>query len=618
MKTNLVNGQNGVATSANTSFSLYATSLAKFGYHKRIEFTELNKTELVRFIAQPISMYKSDAHYCLEFGDERYCIYIYKNEKGYYVTVHETSSKTVQRPVKEVIRHYCDCFRLTEKKIDNIINYIYDLVANYFNGFYQANITKSEFDKEYTDNLNSPDTLNVNSQIGVATSAKEMFKNKFEGLMYVDQTSFTLDEIGSWTLEQKQGLLDKVRRMRMNNCSSKEFVYNNIKFNFNWGVAPSTGERVFKIYATIKTNGRYDYGSIIALRKFPNNIYYHGTSSVLKNDMCDLVGDMLVVADIAKAEWDRGYGFNSPDALNNDIESIMEFFGNDYKTLNDIENEFFGYHFDIDNELRDNLRFKRNGTFIEMYYKDMTIINNSEYIRLTDIKTIRDFEKALYELISTLINDNENEGGDVSVVDQVVNFIVEKESGDDGVCYLYDIGYEFSCFDWKVDKELIEAWHGPIKLDIKEYSDIETYCINLLDNNGYEIGYIDMDQVDTWEDFQIEIENQLECIRAHTNDMIEGVVSLDKSVVMEAFEIADAQGESSLKIDYEDWWESYVSTSMYDIYDSEYIADYMYSNYFEGFCENLLEQFKKFAKDYDYGVEEIDGGISLEKPDYNN
>ena len=122
----------------------------------------------------------------------------------------------------------------------------------------------------------------------------------------------------------------------------------------------------------------------------------------------EFFGSILVV--------DNTEDLNSPDALDNDIESIMEFFGDDYKALNDIENEFFGYHFDIDDDLRDNLLFKRNGTFIDMYYNNMVIINNSVYIRLTDIKNIRDFENALFKLISTLINDNdENDGPDALI-----------------------------------------------------------------------------------------------------------------------------------------------------------------------------------------------------------
>jgi len=121
-------------------------------------------------------------------------------------------------------------------------------------------------------------------------------------------------EIGSWTSEQKEGLLNKVRRMHMKNCSAKEFVYNNIKFTLNWGVVFTTGDRIFQIYAVCKTNGKYSYGSGIAFRRFPN---YYGISDVFNTLMCDMVADMFEVADIEKAETDRKFAedLNSPDTL---------------------------------------------------------------------------------------------------------------------------------------------------------------------------------------------------------------------------------------------------------------------------------------------------------------
>ena len=153
----------------------------------------------------------------------------------------------------------------------------------------------------------------VNGQNGVATSAEMMCENKFEGLMYDGQTASIMYEIGGWTSEQKQGLLDKILRMRMRNCSAKEFVYNGIKFTLNWGVAPSTGKRVFRIYAINKCNGRFYQGSGIAFREFDN---YYGISDVLNTLMCNLVADMFEVADIEKAESDRKLAedLNSPDA----------------------------------------------------------------------------------------------------------------------------------------------------------------------------------------------------------------------------------------------------------------------------------------------------------------
>jgi hypothetical protein len=655
-----------------------------------MEFTKLNKTEIISFIAQQICWYKSKAHFWLEFGNERYCIYIDKNDKGYYVTVHETSSKTVQRPVKEVIRHYCDCFRLTEKKIDNIINYIYDLVADYFYGYHKADITKSDFDKDNTDNLNSPDTLN------------------------------------------------------------------------------------------------------------------------------------------------------------NDIESIMEFFGNDYKALNDIENEFFGYHFDIDNDLRDNLLFKRNGTFIDMYYKNMDIINNSEYIRLTDIKNIRDFENALFKLISTLINDNENDEPDASdepdafigledaseecdgnmmacvdkygqefidgvikeYADTVYNAVSDYDL-DDTIKYCvrgaldymeydpekkrlvgcslvpelcdWDDEEEFCnyfedayCFDWDSCQEFYQEycnniWHFADEYDdqmedaLRDFDeesvfDKMPYKVNY-NNEGYINVYIDMDdfvdyikknmvfnadkaQLFKYEDLGLRLYNVLdpdnEDVDKHFKDLkycwffcrdlidilpmvtdvklyddglyfwykditdmtirefyelhndgygctedpinnyvdkfmdpgaVEKFYNLDRKdedwrfyidedadgdlyvsgnegiyktyfnddvpMVQVYSYLMDKMNEEIIKIeteiekeiegaeykvldafecggdfdvDYDEWWD----------YVLEETPDWIKDKYYDKFCDVLYYYFVKFAKDYDYGVEEIDGGISLEKPDYNN
>lgn len=141
----MINSQSTAAVnSAKTSFLLSATTMSPFFDYNKKEITELNKTDLVRFITNSICVGKTSTHFILEFGDERYCIYLNKDGRGYYVTVVETSSKTVQRPVKEIIRHNFDCFRLTEKNINNIATYVYDLVADYFYGVYDAETANTE------------------------------------------------------------------------------------------------------------------------------------------------------------------------------------------------------------------------------------------------------------------------------------------------------------------------------------------------------------------------------------------------------------------------------------------------------------------------------------------
>ena len=132
-----MNSQSAAAkNSANTSFMLSASTMFPFfGYNKEEITDELNKIDIANIIAYSIRECKAKAQVILEFGDERYCIFLNKDDKGYYITVDETSSKTVQRPVKEIKRHYFFCERLTRNNIDSIANYIYGIVADYYYGY---------------------------------------------------------------------------------------------------------------------------------------------------------------------------------------------------------------------------------------------------------------------------------------------------------------------------------------------------------------------------------------------------------------------------------------------------------------------------------------------------
>ena len=133
----MINSQSAAAVnSAKTSFMLsVSTMFPFFGYNKK-EITEgLNKIDILNSIERAIRECKAKAQVILEFGDERYCIFLNKDDKGYYITVDETPSKTVQRPVKEIKRHYFFCERLTRNNIDGIANYIYGIVADYYYGY---------------------------------------------------------------------------------------------------------------------------------------------------------------------------------------------------------------------------------------------------------------------------------------------------------------------------------------------------------------------------------------------------------------------------------------------------------------------------------------------------
>lgn len=142
MENTMINSQSAAAVnSAKTSFILYVSTMFPFfGYNKKEITDELNKIDIANAIAYSIRECKKKAQFILEFGDERYCIFLNKDDKGYYITVDETSSKTVQRPVKEIKRHYFFCDRLTRNNIDGIANYIYGIVADYYYsyGIYEA------------------------------------------------------------------------------------------------------------------------------------------------------------------------------------------------------------------------------------------------------------------------------------------------------------------------------------------------------------------------------------------------------------------------------------------------------------------------------------------------
>ena len=137
MENTMINSQSAAAkNSAKTSFMLSASTMFPFfGYNEKEITDELNKIDIVNFIAQSVRECKVKAQFILEFGDERYTMFLHKDDRGYYITVSETSSKTVQRPVKEIKRHYFFCSRLTRKNIDDIANYIYGIVADYFYGY---------------------------------------------------------------------------------------------------------------------------------------------------------------------------------------------------------------------------------------------------------------------------------------------------------------------------------------------------------------------------------------------------------------------------------------------------------------------------------------------------
>lgn len=316
--------------------------------------------------------------------------------------------------------------------------------------------------------------MNVNGQNSVATSAAMMCEKKFKGLRYSPTTASIMYEIGGWTLEQKQGLLDKVRRMRMINCSAKEFVYNDIKFCFNWGIAISTGERIFQIYATNKTNGRYSYGSGVAFRTFDN---YYGINDVFNTLMCDMVADMFEVADIEKLETDRKLAedLNSPDTFiglenasevcDNNMMACVDKYGQEF--IDRVLNEYADvvYNAVSDYELDDTIKYCVKGALDYMEY-------DPEKKRLVGLSVVPD------------LCDWDDE-------EEFCNYFENAYYFDEDSCMEF---FEEYCDDiWHFANEYDDRMENALKdFDKGSVFDKMSYKVNY-NNEGYINVYIDMD-----------------------------------------------------------------------------------------------------------------------------
>ena len=585
-------------------------------------------------------------------------------------------------------------------------------------------------------------TMNVNGQNGVATSAEMMCKNKFKGLMYNDRTASIMYEIGGWTSEQKQGLLDKILRMRMRDKSAITFVYNDIKFTLNWGVIFSTSERIFQIYATGKTNGRYSYGAGVAIRRFPN---YYGISEVLNTLMRDLVADMFEVADIEKAESDRKLAedLNSPDALIGFENASEECDGNMMACVDKYGQEFIDgvikeyadtvYNAVSEYDLDDTIKYCVRGALDYMEYdpekkrlvgcSDVPDLGNwddeEEFCNYFEDAYSFDWDSC-QEFYQTYCNDiwhfadeyddqmedalldfdkesifgkmpydldynnkgyiNYNEGI-LSVSIDMADFVdyIKKNmifNVDMAQLFKYeDLGLRlYNVLD--PDNEDIKQFYEDLKSMTPMVTDVKLYDDGLylwynditdmtirefyeLHNDGYGCtedpinNYVDeflssgavekfynLDRKD--EDWRFYIEDDDDgdlsvlgnesIFERYFNDdvpmvqvysylmdkMNKEIIKIEKEIekeiegaeykVLDAFEITNAQGKNSFNVDYDEWWDYVLGET----------PDWIKDKYYDKFCDVLYNYFVKFAKDYDYGVEKIDGGISLEKPDYNN
>lgn len=79
---------------------------------------------------------------------------------------------------------------------------------------------------------------------------------------------------------------------------------------------------------------------------------------------------------------------------------------------------------------------------------------------------------------------------------------------------------------------------------------------------------------------------------------------IEKEIEESKYEVLDAFAcESDFNVDYSEWWDYVMGKT----------PDWVEDKYYEKFCDVLYSYFVEYAKEYNYGVEKIDGGISLEK-----
>lgn len=575
----------------------------------------------------------------------------------------------------------------------------------------------------------------VNGQNGVATSAEMMCKNKFKGLMYCPTTASIMYEIGGWTLEQKQGLLDKVLRMRMRNSSAKEFVYNDIKFCFNWGVAPSTGKRIFQINAVTKMNGRFFQGSGVAFREFPN---YYGISEVLNTLMRDLVADMFEVADIEKAESDRKLAedLNSPDAseesygfigledasetCDNNMMACVDKYGQEFvdavikecadgvekavsnydldDTINYCVKEALGdMEYDPDEKrlvgcslvpdlcdwddedefceyFEDTYGFDWDSCkeFYQEYCNDIWHFADEYDDRMED--ALKDFdEESVFDKMPYKINYDGEYLGVYIDMDDFVNYIKKNMVFNADMAQLFkkeDLGLKLYYLLDPDNKDIEQFYKDlidilPMVTDVKLYDDglyfwykditdmtirefyelhkndddcteesINNYVGEFMSPGAVEIFNIIVEKDEDWSfyinedgDGDLYVAGNEDCCLTYFDDnapmvlvygtlmdkMNEEIIKTETEIENEIegaeYKVLDAfECRGNFDVDYDEWWDYVLGET----------PDWIKDKYFDKFCDVLFDYFVKFAKDYDYSVQEIDGGISLEMPDYNN
>lgn len=575
MNTMNVNGQNGVATSALKNAVVKAVNMinkAQYGKKGFVKFGDDMRLSFdgTRFIKDNKDNFIFNGNIAKKCSNGRYdtvmAVIHYKNLDNDGLCLND-----MVNGVLDAILNYID------STIVKFVGYGDDCCRNYAekrqnfrNEFFGSRLIVNN-----TEDFNSPDALEgPDAFIGLENASKECdgdmmaCVNKYGHVFidavlneYADAISFT---VSNYNLDDTikycvKGALDYMdynpKKKRLVGCSLVPDLD-------NWD-----DEDVFCNY--FENNFGFDWDSCLE--------FYEEYC----DDICHFSDKYNDQMEDALKDFDKESVYDKmPYNINWDGEYIevsieMDDFVNYIK--NNMVTKESKLHLFNDEDLGFVLYYKKN---IKQFYEDLkdmvpmvidvTFYKDGLYIYYMDMNnmTIRKF----YEIYK---NDN----GDV---EEIINYHIEKfmspedvevfenlwEKLEDGVFFitedadgdLYVAGNEYFCMTYFNDDILMSQVYS-----------------SLMDSMKKEI---------------TKIENK-----------IEKEIEESKYKVLDAFAC-----ESDFNVDYSEWWDYVMGKT----------PDWVEDKYYEKFCDVLYGYFVEYAKEYNYGVEKIDGGISLKMADYKN
>lgn len=393
-------------------------------------------------------------------------------------------------------------------------------------------------------------------------------------------------------------------------------------------------DRVLNEYADVVYNAVSDYDL--------NDTITYCVKDALKDMEYDPKKKRLVgCSDVTGMEWDdeEEFGGYFVDAYGFDEDSCLEFYE---KYCDDI------WHFsdEYDEQMEDALRyFDEDSVFDKMFYK---VFYNKEgyinvYIDIDDFvnyikKNIvfNDSKAQLFKyedlglrLYYYLDPDNEDIEQFYKDLVEMTPMVTDVKLYDDGLYFWYNDMTDMTIREFY---ELYKKKYGDVEEPINCYIDkfmshdfVEMFK-NLVEKLEDGVFYLSEDG-----DGDLFVAGNEDFCRTYFNDdvtmtkvyvslmnsMNEEIAKIENEIekeieeetkyrVLAAFE-CESRSESDFDVDYNKWWDWILGET----------PDWIKDKYFDKFCDVSYDYFVKFAKDYNYVVEKVDGGISLEKSDNN-